>query len=86
MRNIGPSKARSKSKKLKFCIKVIPKSSKNLVKEEGGELKVYVSAPPEKGRANRAVIQLLAAHFRVAPRQVKIIVGQTTRQKIVEIT
>jgi hypothetical protein len=66
-------------------IKVIPRAKKELIKEEGGVLKVYVIAPPEDGRANEAVVKILAKHFDVAKNCVRIVKGETGRNKIVEI-
>lgn len=70
---------------MRLDIKVIPNASKNLVKADGAQLKVYVTAPPTDNKANQAVIEVLAGHFGVAKRQVQIIRGQTSRHKVVEI-
>lgn len=70
---------------MRLNIKVVPKSSKNLVQTKGGELRVYVSAPPEKGKANQAARELLAEYFRVSKNKVQIIVGHNTRHKIIEV-
>ena len=48
-------------------------------------LKVSVKALPTDGKANDAIIHLLAAHFKVPRAQVRIVSGHTTNQKIVEI-
>lgn len=50
-----------------------------------GTLAVKVTAPAEGGRANEAVVELLAAHFRVPKRSVAILRGRTARRKLVEI-
>lgn len=70
---------------MRLNIKVIPNASKNLVKPESDQLKVYVTASPTDNKANQAVIEILAGHFGVAKRQVHIIRGQTSRHKVVEI-
>lgn len=46
---------------------------------------VWVREPPRQGRANAAIIQALAAHFKVAPSRVRILTGHTSRYKVVEI-
>ena len=51
----------------------------------GDELKVSVSAAPEKGKANAAVLSLLAKHFRVPRANVRIVSGETAREKVIEI-
>jgi len=65
-------------------IKVIPRAKKSRV-QEGAPLRVYVSAPPEDGRANKAVIKLLSEHFKVSKSKIKIIKGEKSREKIIEI-
>jgi hypothetical protein len=66
-------------------IKVVPNARKNKVFEEGERLKVYVTSPPTGGKANKAVIKLLADFFEVKRGDVKIIKGEKSREKIVEI-
>ena len=67
-------------------VKVIPRSSQEkIVKVVSGELKVYVHTAPEGGKANDTVIGLIAEYFGVAKSAVKIVRGETSRKKIVEI-
>jgi len=49
--------------------------------EHNGMLKVSVSAVPERGKANRAIIGLLAEAFSVAKSQITVLSGETSRQK-----
>ena len=48
-----------------------------------GSFKVRVNAPPEKGKANERVIELLAEHFKLSKSKVAILSGQTYREKTV---
>ncbi len=50
-----------------------------------GEYVALVRAPAREGKANEALIELLADHFSVAKSSVKIIRGQRSRKKLVEI-
>ena len=52
----------------------------------GGGLKVYVTAPPEDGRANDAVVETIAEWLGVKRRQVEIMSGATNRNKVVRVT
>lgn len=65
-------------------IKVIPRAKKERV-TDGDPLRVYVTAPPEDGRANDAAIKLLSKHFNVPKSQIKIIKGEKSREKIARI-
>ena len=47
--------------------------------------KLRVSAPPESGKANDAVVQLLARVLSISAGQVAIVAGHSSRNKLVEI-
>jgi uncharacterized protein (TIGR00251 family) len=48
-------------------------------------LRVRVTAPPSGGAANRAVVDLLAAAFRVPPSRVELVAGATGRDKLFRV-
>jgi len=56
-----------------------------LVGVRDGVLVARVSAPAIEGRANEAVVQLLAKRLRVAKSSVRIVRGHRSRDKVVEI-
>jgi len=68
-----------------FNIRVTPHAKQNKVLQNGDILRVYTTTAPEKGRANDAVIDLLAAYFDVPKSTIKILRGQTSHNKIVSI-
>jgi uncharacterized protein (TIGR00251 family) len=76
-----------RERRLDLALKVIPKSSKNQIVGvlEDGSLKVKITAAPEKGKANAAVCELLAAAFGVGRKNVTITRGETSRNKHVSI-
>ena len=51
----------------------------------GDGWKVRVAAPPEDGRANEAVLRLLAERLGLPRRAVTIVSGHTAREKVVEL-
>jgi uncharacterized protein YggU (UPF0235/DUF167 family) len=55
------------------------------VGRHGDGWKARVAAPPERGRANKALVELLAATLDVMPRSVRVVAGQRGRAKVVEI-
>lgn len=77
---------------LTITVKVIPKSSQNAVVSEETNLfqektlKVKTTQPPEDGRANESVIEILADHFGVKKKCIEIISGHTSRTKIVKVS
>jgi uncharacterized protein (TIGR00251 family) len=56
-----------------------------LAGRHGDAWKVRVSAPPERGRANDAVLGLLAERLRVPRSAVSVVSGHTSRDKVVEL-
>lgn len=70
---------------MRLDVKVIPKSSRRLLKQEGGRWKALVTAPAEKGKANEAVIELAAEFFGVRKSAVRILKGAHSPNKTLEI-
>ena len=66
-------------------IKVIPGARKAMIKEESGYWKVYLTAPPVEGKANKALIETLSDHLRVAKRHIEITKGLQSRRKTITI-
>ena len=66
-------------------LRVVPGARRTgVVGRHGAAWKVAVAAPPEGGRANDAVIRLLAETLDVPRRAVSIVAGHGSREKIVE--
>jgi len=63
-------------------------SSRNsrIVGEEGGVLKVEVTVPPVEGKANDAVVKLIARSLDVAPSRVSIVAGHKSKKKRIAIS
>lgn len=73
-------------KTVKYRIKVIPRASRNEVIPLGaGELKVKLTAPPVDGKANEALIDLLATYFQVKPKAIRLLQGSSSRNKLIEV-
>ena len=71
----------------KINLRVIPRARQNKITTDAdGTLRVHITAAPVDGAANDAVVRALAEHFDVPKSQIKIIRGETSRDKIVEIS
>jgi len=69
-----------------FVAKIAPGSSKTAVCGLlDGMVKIKISAAPEKGKANRRLLEFLAKKFGVKKNAVSIISGQTSPVKHVEV-
>lgn len=72
---------------VRLRLRVVPGAKRDaFVGRFGDGWKVRVAAPPERGAANRAVVALLARTLRVPERAVTLVSGETTRDKIVELS
>ena len=69
-----------------LSVHVIPGAARNeIVSLEGKTLKVRVTAPPVKGKANEALVKLLAKALGVRKNQIEIVSGHKARQKMIEV-
>ena len=58
---------------------------KDFVEVNNDEISIGITAKPEKGEANKEIIKKLAKYFDVNKSKVKIIAGEKSRKKLVEI-
>ena len=71
---------------MRIGVKVITRAKKEgIEKVSDGSYKIKVSLPPEKLRANKRVIELLSEEFDIKKKNIKIISGETSSKKIIEI-
>ncbi len=62
-------------------VRISPNASKNEIIADGEIIKVKLTAPPVDGKANKALIALLSKHYKVPKTSIKIIKGETSRDK-----
>ena len=65
-----------------IAVRVTPKASRNKVEENEGGLRVHVTVVPEDGKANKAVIKLLANALGVAKGRLVLVRGASGRDKV----
>jgi uncharacterized protein (TIGR00251 family) len=68
-----------------IAVRATPRAKRNRIEVRDGMIRVYVTAPPTDGLANRAVEELLAKTLGLAASKVHIVKGATTRDKVVEV-
>ncbi len=67
-------------------VKVKPNSKQQKIEEQPDDtLTVYLKSPPVDGKANEELIKLLAEKFNVPKSHIKIKLGLSSRQKLIEI-
>ncbi len=62
-------------------IKVYPKARRNSIEVHGARVTVRVAAAPEGGKANDAVVALLAKRLEIGKGRVRIVRGHKARNK-----
>ena len=70
---------------MKLSVRVTPRASKARHVWKDGVIKIYVTAPPVDGQANVAVQEYVAETFGIPLRDIHIVSGHTSRNKIIEI-
>jgi hypothetical protein len=68
-------------------VRVVTGSSKPRVEEASrSSFRVYVSAAPEKGRANAQMLKALSKHMGVPRSSISIVRGHSSREKLVRLS
>ena len=72
---------------MKIKIQIIPNASRNEIvgRNDDGEYKVKVQAPPVNGAANKNLIKFIAGTVDVSKSKVRIVSGIKSRKKTLEI-
>ena len=77
---------RSSKQGVVLGVQVSPGASRSrILGEHDGRLKVAVSAAPQRGKANQAVLKLLAKTLKVKKAQLSIVGGETSHHKTVQV-
>ena len=72
--------------RVRFTVRVQPRAARDeLAGVYGDALKVRLSAPPVDGAANAALVKFFANIFAVDRRAIRILAGESSRSKVVEI-
>jgi len=72
---------------LQFEIKVVPGSGRSaFVLDKAGQLKCFVKNQAQDGRANLELIKLLAKNLGVTQTDITIVMGATSRKKVIRIS
>ena len=71
---------------VRLSVRVKPRASKSrIVRMQALELEVALAAPPVDGAANQALLELLASVLSIRQSALQLVLGQTSKQKVVEV-
>lgn len=81
---------RKTNNKIRVQVKLITKASENKIGKFYSEktnffLKAYVTSPPEKGKANDALIKLISKSLNIPKNKIIISSGKTSQLKLIDI-
>jgi uncharacterized protein (TIGR00251 family) len=83
---VGSLRVTAREGAVRFSVRVKPRASREgVLGVKEGALEVSVLAPPVEGQANEAVLRALAAVLGVPRREVSLVAGDASRQKVVEV-
>ena len=81
-----PLLVREEAGRVRFSVRVQPRASRDEVSGVYGDaLKIRLAAPPVDGAANDALVNFLSTLFAVPRRAVRILAGESSRSKLIEI-
>jgi len=66
-------------------VKVVTSASKEKIIETEDFLKIYLTLPPQKGKANKRLLEVLCDYFNVKKSSLRIIKGATSPLKLIEV-
>lgn len=58
---------------------------KDFVQVNGDEITVGIKSEPQKGKANKELLEKISAYFKVSKSNVRIVSGEKSRKKLVEV-
>ncbi|UCC95510.1 MAG: DUF167 domain-containing protein [Candidatus Omnitrophota bacterium] len=70
---------------MRVKVKVIPSAKETRIEVFGDGIKVYLTEPALRGRANKKLIEVLADYYNTKKYNVTLVKGQAQREKVIEI-
>ena len=64
-------------------IRISPNAKKNEILKDGEIFKIKITAQPIDGKANKALIEILSKNFKIPKNSIKILKGETSKEKTI---
>lgn len=86
MARLGEAVVKSSGEAVTISVRVQPRASRAAVEGiKDGSLRVRLTAPPAEGAANEQLIEVLSKEFGIRKSAIRIVKGQSSRDKLVEV-
>lgn len=70
----------------KFKVHISPNArTSSIQRRVDGSLHIHVNAPPEKGKANERLIEIISDWLQISKKEIRIVQGTTSKIKLLEI-
>ena len=76
----------SDSARLRVAVRVVPGARRSEIVAVEPQLRVRLAAPPVEGKANAELVRVLAKALGVRRSAVRVVAGEKSRDKVVEVT
>ena len=74
-------------KNMRIFVDARPRAAEDKIEKiDDTHFKVWVTEPPEKGKANMAVIKVLTEYFNISWSDILLVHGASSRKKVFEIS
>ncbi len=68
---------------VKVTFKISPNAKKNEIIKDNDGIKIKITAQPIDGKANKALIDFLSKNFKIPKTSIKILKGETSKDKTI---
>ncbi|WP_372800452.1 DUF167 domain-containing protein [Paracoccus seriniphilus] len=68
-----------------IAVRATPQAGRNEIRVEDGQIRIYVTVTPEKGKANERIRKLLAKALGIAKSRLVLMRGETSRDKLFRV-
>lgn len=75
--------AKQTSEGLIINIRISPNAKKNEIIHDGEIIKIKIATQPIDGKANKALIEFLSKNFKIPKTSIKILKGETSKEKTI---
>ncbi|NPA76548.1 MAG: DUF167 domain-containing protein [Candidatus Diapherotrites archaeon] len=70
---------------MRINVRVVPNAKKPKITREGDSFKIWIDAPARDGKANKRLVEIIAAETGAKKSEIHIVQGEKSRNKVIEV-